>query len=230
MSLYGWTILLSILGPLGLSFDRKVHFIGYWKPLLISIVCVAIPFLVWDEFFTQLAVWGFNPDYLFKIYLGHLPLEEVLFFLVVPYCCVFVHEVLLAYFPTVKLEVTGKVFGLIFLVLSALLALLNPTNFYTVSACTLSAVYTSIALIRKFSWFSSFVFTYLICLFPFLIVNGVLTGSVTNEPIVWYSEKHIIGFRILTIPFEDLFYNYSLLFPIIWIFEDLKQRFQKQRK
>jgi lycopene cyclase domain-containing protein len=113
------------------------------------------------------------------------------------------------------------------LVLSIVLVILNPTNYYTFSACSLTAIYISIALIRKLNWFPSFVFTYWVCLIPFLIVNGILTGSITAEPIVWYSEKHIIGFRILTIPFEDLFYNFSLLFPIIWIFEKLKVKFRK---
>jgi lycopene cyclase domain-containing protein len=227
MSLYGWVILLSVVGPFALSFDKKVNFISFWKPLLISIICVGIPFLIWDELFTQLEVWGFNPKYLFGIFLGHLPMEEVLFFLVVPYCCVFVHEVLKAYFPNVKLDVTAKIFGIVMLVLSIVLVILNPTNYYTLSACSLTAIYISIALIRKINWFASFAFTYLVCLIPFLIVNGILTGSITAEPIVWYSEKHIIGFRILTIPFEDLFYNFSLLFPIIWIFEKLKVKFSK---
>jgi lycopene cyclase domain-containing protein len=227
MSIYGWVILLSIVGPFALSFDNKVNFIRYWKPLLISIICVGIPFLIWDELFTQLEVWGFNPKYLFGIFLGNLPLEEVLFFLVVPYCCVFVHEVLKAYFPNVKLDITAKIFGIVMLVSSIVLVILNLTNYYTLSACSLTAIYISIALIRKINWFPSFAFTYLVCLIPFLIVNGILTGSVTAEPIVWYSEKHIIGFRILTIPFEDLFYNFSLLFPIIWIFEKLKVKFRK---
>lgn len=229
MSLYGWVILLSIAGPIALSFDQKVNFKSFWIPLLISIICVGIPFLIWDELFTQLKVWGFNSTYLFGIYLGHLPLEEVLFFLVVPYSCVFIHEVLLAYFPKLKLDKIANVFGIIMLVLSVLLASLNPTNYYTLSACSFTAIYTCIALIKKLNWFPSFVFTYLVCLLPFLVVNGVLTGSITDEPIVWYSERHIIGFRILTIPFEDLFYNYSLLFPIIWIFENLKVKFRKNR-
>jgi lycopene cyclase domain-containing protein len=229
MSLYSWIILLSFAGPFALSFDKKVNFIRFWKPLFIAIICVAVPFLIWDEFFTQLEIWGFNSRYLTGIYLGHLPLEEVLFFLVVPYCCVFIHEVLLAYFKNVQFKTTSKLFGIIMFLLSIVLVLFNSTNFYTFSACSLSAIYTLIAIIRKFDWFPSFVFTYLICLFPFLIVNGVLTGSITDEPIVWYSEKHIIGFRILTIPFEDLFYNYSLLFPIIWIFENLKRRFQLKK-
>jgi lycopene cyclase domain-containing protein len=225
MSLYGWTILLSIAGPFALSFDKKVNFIRYWKALLISILCVGIPFLIWDELFTQLEVWGFNPKYLLGIYLGHLPVEEVLFFLIVPYCCVFIHEVLAAYFPNLYMESVSKIFTYIFIATSLFLVLLNPTNLYTLSACSLSLLYTLFAFIRRIKWFSSFVFTYLVCLIPFLIVNGVLTGSITDEPIVWYSENHIVGFRILTIPFEDLFYNYSLLFPIIWIFENLKVKF-----
>jgi len=227
MGVYGWILLFSIAGPFALSFDKKVNFIRFWKALLISVVCVGIPFLIWDEFFTQLEVWGFNSTYLFGIYLGHLPLEEVLFFLVVPYCCVFIHEVLIAYFSHVKMEVTAKYFGIVMLATSIMLAILNPTNYYTLSACSLTAIYILIAFIRKFYWFSAFAFTYLVCLIPFLIVNGILTGSVTAEPIVWYSEKHITGFRILTIPFEDLFYNFSLLFPIIWIFENLKAKFHK---
>lgn len=226
MSLYGWVIIFSIAGPFALSFDKKVNFIRFWKALFISIIFVGIPFLIWDEFFTYLKVWGFNPKYLAGIYLGFLPLEEVLFFLVVPYCCVFIHEVLLSYFPEVKLKITSKIFSFTILILSIGLILFNSTNYYTLSACGFSAIFTLIATIRKFQWFPSFVFTYLVCLIPFLIVNGILTGSVTSEPIVWYSEVHIIGLRITTIPFEDLFYNYSLLFPIIWIFENLKIKFQ----
>jgi hypothetical protein len=64
---------------------------------------------------------------------------------------------------------------------------------------------------------------------PFFIVNGVLTGMFTPEPVVWYSESHIVGWRIVTIPMEDLFYNYSLLLPIIWIHEWLKPVFSPAR-
>jgi hypothetical protein len=43
----------------------------------------------------------------------------------------------------------------------------------------------------------------------------------TPEPIVWYNEEHIIGWRIVTIPVEDLFYNYSMLLPVNWIHEKM---------
>lgn len=224
MSLYGWVILISFVGPFALSFDKKVHFYTFWKPLFISVLAVGIPFLIWDELFTRIAVWGFNPKYLAGIYFGHLPLEEILFFLVVPYNCIFIHEVLKSYFPIFELKKISKVFALLFIISSAILAIFYFDNYYTLAACGLSLLYTLLAVQRKFSWFSSFVFTYLVCLIPFLIVNGILTGGFTPEPIVWYSEKHIIGLRIGTIPFEDLYYNYSLLFPIVAIFEFLKAR------
>jgi hypothetical protein len=65
---------------------------------------------------------------------------------------------------------------------------------------------------------------YLLCLIPFFIVNGILTGATTPEPIVWYSEAHIIGLRMISIPFEDLYYNYALLLPLTWIYISLKNR------
>ena len=82
MSIYGWVILGSITGPFLLSFDRKVAFYKYWKALFLAIVPVAIVFLIWDEYFTINKIWGFTPRYLIGYYLGHLPVEEVSFFLI----------------------------------------------------------------------------------------------------------------------------------------------------
>ena len=228
MSLYGWVILLSLIGPLALSFDKKVHYYTYWKKLLISIFCVAIPFLVWDEFFTTISVWGFNPRYLFGIYFGHLPIEEVLFFLVVPYNCLFIHQVLKAYFPSMKLEVYARFFAIILIIVAIIAFAFYFDKYYTASASGLTILYLTIALKYKLKWFPSFAFTYTVCLLPFLIVNGILTGGLTSEPIVWYSENHIIGPRIFTIPFEDLFYNFSMLFPMVAIFEFLLLKMKKE--
>ena len=77
MSYYFWILLGTIAGPFLLSFDKKVHFYTHWKSFLIATVIVATGFLIWDEYFTQLKVWGFTPKYLSGIYFGHLPLEEV---------------------------------------------------------------------------------------------------------------------------------------------------------
>ena len=56
-----------------------------------------------------------------------------------------------------------------------------------------------------------FMFTYIIALIPFIIVNGILTGGITPEPIVWYNNEENFGIRFLTIPIEDFIYNLLLL-------------------
>ena len=93
---------------------------------------------------------------------------------------------------------------------------LDHYHYYTISAAFFSFVLTLLAY--KKAWYGDFVLSYLVCLIPFFIVNGILTGSITDDPIVWYSEQHIIGWRMGTIPFEDLFYNYDLLLPLAWLF------------
>ena len=227
MSLYAWVIIGTIAGPFFLSFDKKVHFYTNWKALFPALLLIGTAFLIWDEYFTINHIWGFNKTYLSGIFLGHLPLVEVLFFLVVPYACVFVYEVLKAYFPNVKLEKTTKIFTFLFTFAGLIFGIMNMDHWYTASAGIISAILTiGLYFVNRASWFPSFVFAFLVSLLPFLIVNGILTGAVTPKPIVWYSENHIMGPRILTIPVEDLFYNYAMLLPIIGIYEGLKKRFK----
>jgi lycopene cyclase domain-containing protein len=225
MSLYALLLIATIAGPLALSFDKKVHFYTSWKPLLIALIPVNAFFLIWDEFFTQNGIWGFNSEYLSGIFLGSLPLEEVLFFFIVPYACIFIYEVLNAYFPGLNLSVLGKIVGFSFVFSGLMFGLLYMDNCYTATACILSALLTiGAGFVYQFNWYPRFVFMYLVALVPFTIVNGFLTGMATENPVVWYSAEHIIGIRIITIPLEDLYYNYSLLIMIVWLMEMIKKR------
>ena len=229
MSFYALIILLTIAGPFILSFDKKVHFYTYWKALFPSLLLIGFIFLVWDEYFTVKSIWGFNPTYLSRIYIGHLPLEEVLFFLVVPYACVFIYEVIKAYFPNLKTKKLGHYFAFGFTLTGLTFGLAQMDNWYTASACIISSFLTiGFYFINRVKWFGNFVVTYLVAFFPFLIVNGILTGAITDQPIVWYSEEHIMGPRIITIPIEDLFYNYSMLLPIFGLYEFFKSKMNKK--
>lgn len=224
MSLYLILLLVSFGSCLVLSFDKKVAFYRNMRFFIPAVFAVAIPFVVWDEYFTINGIWGFNDTYLQGIFLGSLPLEEVLFFFLIPYCCVFIYEVLIAYFPNAILQNVTRVFSLVFVALGAVLALSNMDNWYTLSACSLAVMCTVFAIRGKYIWYPRAIFAFLVAQLPFLIVNGVLTGAATSEPIVWYSEFHITGVRILTIPIEDVFYNFTLNIPIIGIYHYLKAR------
>jgi lycopene cyclase domain-containing protein len=63
---------------------------------------------------------------------------------------------------------------------------------------------------------------------PFLIVNGILTGTGLDNPVVWYNPNHIIGLRIHTIPFEDTFYGMSMLLLSLALYEFFLSRKQIQ--
>ena len=224
MSTYGWVLLCTIAGPFALSFDKKIHFYTRFRPLFKAILPVSSLFLLWDAYFTDNHIWGFTEEHIAKIYLYNLPVEEVLFFFLVPYSCVFIYEVLIGYFPKLNLSVFSTYFSYLFIALGTTLILTGIGNWYTISACTISCLLVAYTgLLKQKNWFPYFSLTFTIALIPFLIVNGVLTGAITENPIVWYSENHIVGIRLITIPIEDLFYNASLLLPIIWIYEKIKQ-------
>ena len=225
MSLYLWINILTISGPLILSFDKKVHFYKHWKTLLPAILIVAIGFIVWDIYFTENEIWGFNPEYLSGIYIFNLPLEECLFFFTIPYACVFIYEVIKAYFPHFRPIKTAYLFALIFTVLSVTLSVIYKENWYTFYALLSAGILNWIIYFGWTpKWYPHFMTSFIITIIPFLIVNGILTGAVTANPVVWYNEAHIIGLRIFSIPIEDLFYNFSMLFTTVLIHENLKKR------
>ncbi len=52
-----------------------------------AILPVAIVFLVWDAVAVHAQLWWYNPRYIVGLFApGDLPIEEVLFFIVIPLC------------------------------------------------------------------------------------------------------------------------------------------------
>ena len=230
MSLYLLLMIFSFGSCLVLSFDRKVAFYKNIRFLVPAIVLIAIPFLIWDQIFTDYGVWGFNEEYLQGFYIGILPIEEVLFFFFIPYCCLFIYEVLIAYFPNASLHRLTIVFSILLVLLGVLMALTHLNHWYTLSACSLTVMIVIFVMKQKYIWYPRAIFAFVVALIPFFVVNGILTGIATEEPIVWYNEEHNTGIRMLTIPLEDIFYNFSLIIPIIGIYQFLKIRSIKVSK
>lgn len=224
MSYYGYILLFSFLGPLCLSFDKKVAYYKHVPRLILPTLLVSGLFIVWDQWFTERGIWGFNPKYVGGLYLGRLPLEEVLFFVVVPYNCLFIYEIVAAYFKPVNSPPLNKGFLLMFIFFGAILLYQTPRGWYPCTAVPLALVTSFALLIRPPSWLSQYIIAYLICLIPFLVVNGLLTGAATNNPVVWYNESEFSGWRILTIPVEDLYYNFDLFIGFTLFFELQKNR------
>ena len=105
-------------------FEKKFHFIQYVKIAFISILLVAIPFLIWDATFTKYGIWGFNAEYHLPIEIFKMPLEEWMFFFCIPYACLFTHEVLKYYLPNLKLSKSAAIIVSVSLVLLAIILLI----------------------------------------------------------------------------------------------------------
>ena len=69
-----------------------------------------------------------------------------------------------------------------------------------------------------------FYFAFMFILIPFFIVNGVLTGSWIDEPVVWYNDTENMGLRLGTIPVEDIFYGMLMILSSVTIAEELEYR------
>lgn len=175
-----------------------------------------------DVVYTQLGVWGFNPDYIVGIYVVNLPLEEVLFFILIPFACLFVYASVKYIFADKILSF--KVSNRLQLVLATLVlfvGVINTDKYYTLFASVTSGL-TLIGWALRYNgeeltkvWFS-----YLLICIPFVVVNGILTGYITSSPIVWYNSAHILNIRLGTIPMEDFFYNLSMFGMASFIFDN----------
>ena len=217
-SLYLLLDALTIVFPFILSFDKKVAYYKSWKYLSYGFLFVGIPFIVWDIIFTANGFWGFNPTYLTGINIGNLPIEEVLFFVVVPFSCTFIYACVKAYFPRLKLKGFNTVFYASLAIYSLFLFINAWSGWYTLTASIFAIV--SIPILRRVKINLDFLpLSFLIALIPFFMINGVLTGTGIDAPIVWYNDLENTGLRFATIPFEDVVYGWTLIAGNIAVFE-----------
>ena len=211
-----------VIFPILLSFDKKVAFFKLWKSLFTSIFISALFFIIWDILFTSQGIWSFNPNYITGIYIYNLPIEEVLFFFTVPYSCIFIYEVVNAYF---KRDVIGcgKPYASVVAVISFILCILYFDKMYTlVNAGLCSTLLVFAVFVYKSENLGRFFLAYIIALIPFLICNGILTSL----PVVIYNNSENMNIRLFSIPLEDVFYCLSLMLLPILIMDFFKNKFE----
>lgn len=211
----------TIAGPVLLSFDKRVAFYKKWKHLPIPLFITLVYFVIWDSYFTKIGIWNFSDKYILGIKFFLLPIEEWLFFIFVPFACIFIYECTNYYIKKDVLQKFAfKINGIILLVISVV-SILNLHRTYTafnfISAAILMAY---VQFILKPTWLDRFYIGYFISLIPFFLVNGILTYL----PVVTYNNAENLGIRLYTIPIEDTIYCLLLLLMNVIMYEYLKQR------
>jgi len=213
--------LLTILFPLALSFDKKVAFHKKWQYLWPGLAITGLVFLFWDILFTVDGVWSFNPHYTIGINVLQLPVEEILFFLTVPFACTFIYACLNYYLKReMDMRLTRIISNLI-IIFSILILIFYHHHLYTRVTFTLLAFLVIIfQFIYKVRWLNRFYAAFAVALVPFYIINGILTSL----PVVMYNNAQNLGIRIGTIPVEDHFYLMALLLMNIGFYEYFRAR------
>lgn len=209
--------LSSVAVPFLASFHPRLKFYKQWKSLFLALLFTSTIFIIWDVLFTSWGVWGFNNDY----YLGNkilgLPIEEWLFFICIPYACIFMHVSLLELFPKMRLsDKSVKIITGLLILISLLLAVIHSDKLYTSS----NYGYATILLIMVFLFdraiLNTYLLTFLVMLIPFFVVNGILTGSFIPDEVVWYNNDENLGIRLGTIPIEDVTYAFTLMLTTLF--------------
>ena len=89
-----------LLGTLPLEFVLHVGVYRRWRRLAVAVLPVAAVFVVWDVLEIRADAWHYDGAYLVGLTLpGSLPIEEVLFFLVIPVCAILTLEAVRARKP-----------------------------------------------------------------------------------------------------------------------------------
>lgn len=221
--LYLWINILSFIVPFLFSFYPKANFSKKWRYVIPAILITALFFITWDAIFTEIGVWGFNPRYLSGIYLFGLPLEEILFFFCIPYACLFTYFALNHLVDRDHLFPHQELISSLLITLLLILGSYYLDRLYTGVTFLLTGLFLAFVLLKlRVRFMGRFYFAFAILLIPFLIVNGILTGAVTAEPVVWYNDEENIGIRIGTIPLEDIVYALLLMLLPITIWEKME--------
>ena len=203
--------LSALVVPLVFSFHPKINFYISWTALSKAIGLTALLFLAFDSVFNACGIWSFNPQYITGIYIFNLPMEEVLFFICIPYSCLFTYYCLNKFYTfnwNLKAEdIFCVLFSTVLLITGIIFWRKIYTSFTFISTAVLCLF---LKFYRHIPWFGKAVSVYAILIFPFFFLFFVLTGTGLSEPVVRYNPAHILGIRIMTIPVEDFIYGFEL--------------------
>jgi lycopene cyclase domain-containing protein len=91
-----WQYLIVLAACVAITLPLEMFGAGVYRrarPAVRAVLPVATVFLLWDEVAIAAHVWTYNPAYITGLNVPvHLPIEEVLFFVVIPLCALLTYN------------------------------------------------------------------------------------------------------------------------------------------
>ncbi|HBX62458.1 MULTISPECIES: lycopene cyclase domain-containing protein [unclassified Empedobacter] len=213
------------------SFDKRIQFNLQFGSFLKAAILVAIPFIAWDIWFTAHGVWWFNTNYTLGINFFGLPLEEILFFICIPFSCIFTYYTIDKYYKLEALSAFNNLLLFVSIIILSVVGLLHTDKIYTLIT-TIVTILTLIYLhfIAKVDWLTKASLVFMLLMLGFFPVNGILTGTGLESPIVNYNPDDFLGIRMGTIPIEDAVYGYTQFLLVLYFFKQFKSKSHESKK
>ncbi len=210
--------IIVFAGPLLFGAMRPFYFINRWKYTIVPILIPALFFLIWDSIVAD-SHWHFNSKYVLGITFFNLPIEEILFFISVPFACLFTWEMIIRRAEEKEIMWINKIHRYLYLLIPIGIWFFISGKHYTGLAISFLGIAvlldqllnTNLILQKRFYLFL------LLVLFFTLVFNGYLTW----RPVVTYAIEYQLNFRIFTIPIEDFVYGTALIFMNTSIYQNI---------
>lgn len=222
---------LSAIVPFLFSFYPAIRFDKQFPAFFTGNLIAAACFIAWDILFTSRSIWGFNGQYTLGFHLFNLPGEEVLFFICIPFACVFTYHCLNTFYTITWPAWLERSVVLVTSIILLIIGVVQLNKAYTSVSCISTAILLlALHVVLKVKWLPGFLTIYPLLLIPFLLVNGILTGTGLQQPVVWYNNAENVGIRVLTIPVEDFVYALELMLLNLFFYEKFKPVFKAKLK
>lgn len=220
---YAFILGLCLFGPLIAQLWPRLR-VTYIESCIIAqaVTWVAVPFVIIDMFVHARGWWSYNPTFILGYRIAGLPIEEIAFFFVVPFACLFLYVALgklLSVAIVSKVRFTYIAVSLVVFASSVIIQEMKERT--VIDGLVMIGVIALLYMDMKGRAMTNVQMIWsLLVAGLFLIVNGVLTGI----PVVTYDHSYGSALRIGSIPVADMLYNVSLLVSVLLVYRYLIRR------
>ncbi len=88
--LYLVVMAACVVGTLPLELVLRARVYARWRRLILALLPVLVVFLTWDVLSIRAGFWSYR--HLSGLRIGNLPIEEIVFFVVIPTCAILTLE------------------------------------------------------------------------------------------------------------------------------------------
>ncbi|MFO7258047.1 MAG: lycopene cyclase domain-containing protein [Bacteroidota bacterium] len=211
--------------PVLLSFTGKAPLFRKWKFLLPAVVVTAVLFFITDAAIASTGALEVNSNKVAPFRIAGLPLEHLLGFLAIAYAGPFIYHTLNHLIERDYIYFHHE------LISSALSVLFMVLGIYQLDKAFTGVAFLGLGLFLAFQmivlkprYMSRFYFAtpvILIVLIPFYLF---LTGTFTDQLILWHDEDQTLSIRLWTAPLEAIVYGWFVVLVSVTGYEWLKMR------